>query len=534
MNKFYFYKPPGSVLSWLAGFMALLLVPDFSFGQQMAPAGFNQAVLGKCHCTDNIISPKKGTRFYQSISTFTNYSELQQATGWMLSGKEKTFKSLYFENFHSDIGSSSGQEFFMSVVAINTSVEFTHPDNTYTINLTPCINDAHIFKLPFTLDRSYDILNYDRNFNYKDFDHTSQAYLRIIFLRLALQPDIVLKGLLTEMIDNDGPKLPRFSRFIKIINKKYNISVPEASLDTVKDQTYIPLIFAAIKSKYINPEEVINDEFVSTGQTSHPMNTTEKANLLAILNQFYEGEFDLDNIDDELLRPKYSVELQVKHIGIELSDKVIRAWDVANKRPVLDSNKKTSRSTILAEVSDLEFSSDKGTSAKVKNVCFPTSEISGTGILLNFNHAKMVDIYNQTETGFSKYNYPLFRIVLKPMNKNKPADDVTVAAYDTLITKFSGLLVEDALISIPFKSDTIHTSVKNLIMNNKLISGEIVIKTEQVHDPSNENISINTRIGIMVVNIKELQKTLNNKGIKDLRFDRNKDSVVVFFKKIVK
>ena len=536
-NKFYAFKLQRYVLLCLTGLVSIFLIPHYSFAQQKIPTNSNKTfantptVLENCNCADNVILPKKGTYFYQTIRTFANYHDLKQAMDWLLVDGEKTFNALYFKNFQSDVGGLSGQGSAMTVVAINTLVKFTHLDNTYTINLTPCKSDTHTFELPFVMNRSYDILNYDRDFKYEDFDHSAQAYLRIIFLRLDLHPDVVLTGLLTEMIDNDGPKRLRFNRFIQTSNKKYDISIPRASSNKTKDKTYIPLILKALKAKYINPEEVINDEFILTDPSTHLMNNKEKDNLSGIISEFYDGGFNLDNIDKQMLQPQYRAGVDVKHIGVEISDKVIRSWDIVNKRPILDSNNKPVPSKILAEVPSVEFSSDQGISAKIKSVCFSTSEISGTGIILNFDHSVLVDKSIETETSFSEYNYPLFRIMPKRGEKDKTVDGMTIATYDTLITKFSGLLVNEAKISIPYKSDTINTSVKNLIINNKLISGEINLKIDQSQGVSNESVNLNIGNRIMVVNIKDLQKDLYKKGIKDVHFEITKNYLIILFKK---
>jgi len=529
-----------NILSGLLGLFTLLFVTNYSCAQQKdttksnKTAAHTQTVLANCSCVDNLVLPKKGTVLYQPITALTNYGELTQAMGWSFVEKEKTFKLLYFRNFRGDVDASSAQNFLMTIVAIHTLVKITHPDNTYTINVTPCKNDLHTFELPFSISRSYDILKYDRDFSYKDFDHTAQAYMHVLFLRWGLQPDVVLKGLLAEMIDLDGPKLLGFKSFIQTSNKKYHITIPQASLDKAKDKTYIPLILSALKAKYINPEEVINDEFVLTDPTTHRMNDKEKENLLGIIFEF-DGNlsFSFDNIDKEILQPKYYADVNVKNIGIEISDKIIRSWDVVNKRPLLDSVKKPVPSTILAEIPRLEFSSKEGISAKIKSICLSASEISGTGILLNFDHLEMVDRSVETGTSFSEYNYPLFRIMPKAGQKDKTVDGITVFTFDTLITKFSGLLIDEAKISIPFSGDTLVTGVNNLIINNKLISGRIQFKLDQSQGASDEYVSLAVGNKVMVVKIKDLQQDLYNRGIKDLRFNRTKYYLDIFFKKTV-
>ena len=155
-------------------------------------------------------------------------------------------------------------------------------------------------------------------------------------------------------------------------------------------------------------------------------------------------------------------------------------------------------------------------------------EITGTGITLSFDYADLID--GRNNPNFDKHNYPLF-LLNQPKSKKLNIDGIRILKYDSLINNFSGLLVRAAKIYIPFRNTTITADVKELIINNRLISGSILITIEQLTTDKNPAFKLTAENQTMSTNITEIETCLKKRGLKDLSFQETSHTLFINFKK---
>jgi hypothetical protein len=478
-----------------------------------------------CDCDTKVVHPTSGNFFYPQLQTITNYADFVAVTGWQLPGKEKAFSSLFAKNYMPEVGSGE-QNAILTILSYKSPIKLIHPDDSFTINLTPCVSGNHIFDVPLVVHYSNPVLRYDHRFDYKKFNHSARAYLHL-FIAIGARSEDILKRLLEDKVDNDDNRLTGFSKFIDTVNKKYGLGITIEATDKSIVKQNIPGIIQQIEHKKIKPEIFITNEFIVTDDTQHAINDKEKERLQSAVDDFIHFT-GFDDFDKNFLQPKCNAGAEVKRIDIEINKEVLRKWDDMKRGPVLDSAGKSVRLPILTDVAKLDFSTQQGVDAKITGICPTTAEITGTGITLYLENAELIDKLNHPN--FDEHNYPLF-LLGKPGGKKLNGDGMVIFEYDTLLNNFSGLLVHTAKIYIPFRNNTITGEAQELIVNNKLISGTISIAIHQLPNNKNGEIKLQEGNKTIVTNIREVESSLKKHGITSLKLQKQSNSLYIFFKK---
>lgn len=124
-----------------------------------------------CSCTYH---REKRTVFYPSLDALCNYNNFKKYSGWSHDPLLQNYKNLYYRNFQFST-SNNGGFYSMVLASFRNPVIFYHPENTFGIDFTPCVNNLKIYELPVTVN--YEFL-YGRYFESleKEFDHSAAAY----------------------------------------------------------------------------------------------------------------------------------------------------------------------------------------------------------------------------------------------------------------------------------------------------------------------------------------------------------------------
>ncbi|MDR2204703.1 MAG: hypothetical protein LBE36_00860 [Flavobacteriaceae bacterium] len=228
--------------------------------------------------------------------------------------------------------------------------------------------------------------------------------------------------ILCRMIDSEREILPQalayknkneIESIIAQINKKYKADVVYDDDGEYLD--YIPIV---LSEKKIPFSQFINDIFIKTDDEIRPINETEKTRINNIFNTFSAGNA-MDTVL-KLITPVIRFSSDAEYISLIIDEKMLHQTN----------SQKNTATEILVGISSLTFETKTGFSLQIDKICLPQSEIADTGILISgtSEHAEFVNS--------------------------------------------STLTISDGVkISIPSKG--INTEIKNLKLNNKIISGDI-------------------------------------------------------------
>jgi hypothetical protein len=467
---------------------------------------------------------EKQTRFTPSLETLIPYESFNKMTGWKYSGKENFYESVFFKNLQTS--SNTGNAFYSLTTIAYKPIRIMHPDNTFAINITPCANENKIYELPITINYEHSINKYISDFDYELFDRTTKSYLEVLLNIVGVREEEILNKVLFNY------EMTEIQPFISTVNSKYHT---ELKLDSLNEEESIANILSELKSKNVDFSDFLLKEFILTDNSNHIINDDEQYRMLNIFSEWL-GNITMESID-KIIYPQISATIATKSINIEINENIIRRWNPLRNEPMKEKNGNFISTNILTETSSLNYSTSDGLDVFIKDVCLNSTEIAGTGILLNFNKAQIIGSLKKHYNLLEYYNYPLF--VTDSISEHIGdfgIDNFMRYVYDTLLTNFSGLFIQVATLNIPIKNKVISAQGSNLIINNKLISGTIIFKTEGLSDskniPSKIKFVINESSTIEIT-IEELRQYFRNIGIKDFKFIKEGGQLKMFFKTIL-
>ncbi len=462
------------------------------------------------------------TGFSPTLKTFYSYESFNKITGWKILDSETLFDRVYLKNLQTT--SNIFGSFFSFTAVAYKPIRLIHPDNTFTVNITPCTNENKNSELPLNINYEHLIKKHIPDFDVDLFDKSASSYLKLIVKILGRERSEILNKVLFEN------NLLDIQQFIKNINTKYKTKIKLDSLDQEKSINHIIKEF---ENKKIDLYTFILNEFILSDNTIHKINTDEKTKMENIFREWF-GNSNIDDLDN-VIYPRFSSTINTKNINIEISESVIRKWDVLRNKPVKGLNKKYIPTNILSETSSLTYSISNGLDALITNVCTTPTEISGTKILLNFNNAFLIASKTKNDQLLEYSNYPLFvkDSILIPIH-DMGVDNITKFTYDSLLTNFTGLLILNATLNIPFKTKVINILSSSIILNNKLIAGSFTIPTQDLSNTTitSSKIKIVADKSIIETSIDELRQHFQNNGIKDIKLAIEKGQLRMNFKKM--
>jgi hypothetical protein len=460
-----------------------------------------------CGCTEPALA-KVG--YASRIKDLVEYSAFNKIIGWTQVAPENIYNHIYFRNYYFD---NSWHASFNSLTAIAYQpIRMMHPDSTFALNLTPCTSESKFYELPLTLSYSHGIRQYERNFDDEAFDKTPKAYVVAFMSVLSGREDEILQGLLF------AGEMPNIDGFAEALNSKYGTAV---DLDSLDEEQAIEHILAELQRKEITFSDYILNDWLKPTAPTHQLNAQEKYRL----DEIFGSVMSPDPVArlHEIIYPHVSASFRTKQIGIEISTDILRKWDGIKGQAAKGKSGEFLPPNILATIPELNYKTESGVEAAIQEVCFTRSEIAGTGILLTFNTARLLD-------GKGRHRY--FPSIYWPYNSDYPR--FIPLKVDSLIDNFTGLLIERATISMQLKGHQIQAEVNNLLINNRLIAGTI---TFPFVDNANQRLQSTTiRIKVdptttMEITTDEVAQIFTNLGFTEASFGLDGNVRKLFFSK---
>lgn len=478
-----------------------------------------------CNCNSDEVVEKKG-RYKPPISLLLDYDKFISVSNWTL---ENDYDSIYFTNKYSG--------YRMSLVS-KKPIRITHKNKALTLNITPCNYKNEFYKVPSFI---VDLKERDRRDLIKDFDYSAYAYFDYLTsgtnMRDGIHPNNVLKGILEEQFFhfNDSNTSNEFKSFIKNVNTKYKTNIKEyENLYNEDGINTVDEFIEELENSQIDISNFIVREYILTDTTNHRINKEEKRKLKDIFSINDDAIFK--QIDFKLKNQLYDGYLNENkgnlRVAIEINTDIIKKYYPTTLMPLSDFSGKDITADILAYTNGFRFSNYEKDKMKIDSLCTTMSEITGTGILLEFDNASMVFpkkemSYNYSSSPLDLKNYPLFKNNHEHENKN---DYDYSKLYEPSLTNFTGLMVPNANIQIPINGFMLAVKGKNIIINNQFISGAFEIKKLSKNN-FNSELELATDKSPIKLSKTDLINHFKNIGLRQIKIKMNEDLIQVFFKK---
>ncbi|MDB5087512.1 MAG: hypothetical protein JWR09_1506 [Mucilaginibacter sp.] len=521
---------------YLIGLIIMPLISQRLFAQQTSNLPVKADTIehpfkSDCRCVQNFKLPEQtltaSNYYYPLLKDYATYQQVLEVSGWRLAGGGKTFDAIRCDT-SSIYPDGNGNIGSFSIISDSTALIFTHPDNTFEVNLTPCINTPTMFRMSVSLNY-HPALN---GFDYKNFYHTSRSYLNVLLEGKQMNAGDLLENMLEKMVNNDsGDGMEALNRLIKKINKKYNTGISVSYLNRHR-QDLFPSLVRRIKAKVPDVERFIDNEFVNTGNRPHTINAEEESKLGDIFYECCQG-IDFKHFDRDRLMPQYFADFNTTtHIGININTKILARWNNVKSKPDIDATGNVLPATILADISEAECSTGAGFTGKIHSICSSSSEIAGTGIILDFTQGKLITTNDMAEELLEQNNFPLFEI--KPVTaqytrkKNFQKPEIK---YDSLLTNFSGLVIEDAVLHFSFKNCTLYSDSQTLLVNNKMIAGSMEFNIEPAENGDKKYFKLKNHNQELLTSVPELEGYLKGIGLNQIKLVKTKSTLIIYFKK---
>ena len=374
-----------------------------------------------CSC-QKVETASTTPRYYPLLNQITNYTMFTKFITWKLVGGEDTFNNLFYRGAgQSSNADGSGARRNFTLIARNP-VLFHHPQDSISINLTPC--KAQVYEFDVNAFLSYPINRYMRNYDFeKEFDNYAQSYMEILCATEYLTDRQLVEVIFVSKNEEETKSI------ISQINKKY-----KADVLYDQDREYLDYIPVVLREKEVPLHQFITDMFIKTDDKIRPINEKEKERINKIFNPYFHSIFYTNAINTvkELITPTVNMSSVTEYISFIIDSKMLH-------KP----NNKTVAAEILTHISHFNVDTKKGLTLEIKEICLPQSEIAGTGVLISYTSGNV------------------------------------------RFENSSRLVISNAVnISIPSKELT--AEVKNLNINNQIISGDIIL-------PDNHNADKITR-----------------------------------------
>lgn len=467
-----------------------------------------------CTCT-SYKTISKG-RYIPPLSLWLKYEDFKNASDWTFKNGKEDFDKLYFIDSYSH--GSSSMATLSQIIVSSYPIKLIHPQETFTINLSPFHNEPENYLYKNTLNKYHSRYFNKYNRKYEDFNYSAKAYFDYLNNR---ESNIHLSEFFIKEIE--WWSFERIEMLITTINNKYNTNLDIHYFEKLGFDDYDGDFIGAeelanqLAEPYTLMEDIILNEFVLTDTTAHKINNEEFNTLKKVFDYRYSS---IEKFNAEHIHLQYSINLS-EVIGIEIDPKIIRKFDLKHKKPIQDSLNNFVPPNILIENNGLFYSYKKGVKKyQKKNIlkaCIENSEITGTGVLVDFKKAEIIarKIFPSRfkRKDVEEENYPLL------------LDSVTMK-YDTLITHFSGLKMDTANLDFPFKNKYLKFNAFDIVINNNLITGRVEIPFEVL---KNEKLKIFSKENTLKMSFDELKMFFSDLGFDKLQVLKKNELIEIHF-----
>ncbi len=350
----------------------------------------------------------------------------------------------------------------LRIISLNSPICITEPNNAFTINLTPCANQNGNYVLPVSVYSRPAAVSKFKDLDVKNFQNTTLWYLHFFMQQSRLRPDQMIRVAFKQTAHNYG--MEGVNRAITNINNAYQTGVPLTTEKNYDDSLMICGVLDSLVSKKLRQEYVLNTGFILTEPGVHPPTYYEQYHMEILFEHYCRyGEFDL--FDTRKFFPDYNVDLGIRHAVVEISTKIISPATVKDKAPPLFEE-------IRTNVASASLVNEYGLFIGITRICLPPSVINGTTVAIDFNQATLhADPKQGVSGGFFYDKFPQFALgEVNGADKFSP-ETWKRMDYDTLLTRFCGLIADSARFKIPDGKAALLVKGRDILINNHLVAG---------------------------------------------------------------
>ncbi len=431
-----------------------------------------------CSCT--LKADGNEDKFMQSASSFIDDTPIEKYIGWKLDSGYQLDRNAYLFNFYAQ--PSHGEGFYSFKLYTFKPLKLVHPNNLFTLNLTPCAAEANVNGVPISMGISYGIRKYDPGFEVEKFDSSVSA----IYAILRTVNNTSTEDLLLRAID-EGDGYFDYNKWITHINATYHLTVSKKFTDLYQ---LVNRVIQQLESRKIDLDSFMVKEFVKTGKHTTKIKPEEWQKLCDLFE--YNFERDLPYLY-RFLFPSVNTSATSPFIAYELSTRAISAWnDILHAPDTLNGIIKPSR--ILAQSSEFRLTSDGKSEITVTKWHHNKSAVTGTRAHFKIKEA----MYIGNEQNFLQVFGADFVQLCKDTTVKQKAGYVDGFRFENTkyideLASFQGLLVKDGTMWMEKDSTMIRGNITHLILNNQIIAGTVsfpltvlnngnwLIGTEQAH-----------------------------------------------------
>jgi hypothetical protein len=258
-------------------------------------------------------------------------------------------------------------------------------------------------------------------------------------------------------------------------------------------------------------------------------------NDLGLLEEVFmsvSSDMSLDIIKG-MINPSVRATFDITRMGIDISPSIIRKWDVKKNKPATDPLGFPAATNILARVASLEYSYADGIIPDLISVCASASEISNTGMLINFSEAVLFSTPMQYPDLIDFNHYPFFMSNYNSGNWGEEPSPESEYKMDAEISQFTGLYLTVAQLDIPLRNRIVRATGERILINNNFIAGAMIIPAEDATEFNSVilKVKIKTNDDEIVISLAELEEYFHLIGIRDVLLHMQEGSLVVVFRK---
>jgi len=497
--------------------ISFTIIAIHSMAQAISTVKPAKDTVADCGCPAiKFINP--GLRFYNDLGSRISYESLTKATKWRVKGDKKGFDMLFISNdqFGGEPGYFSDD---ITLVSPRDPIKIIHPDNTFTLNLSPCPNENNYRLFHLWIIYKHPIVADIRDFDISKFDHSTLAYTHLLFKFSKKRPDqmirIAFQGLAARQ---DG--LQQMNKSILAINQEFRAGIPLVNGKNYRDSTVILAIQDSLVSKKLRQENVFTTAFVLSAPGIHQLTYSEQ-DKLETLFQPYCQESAFAIFEKSYINPHMDISFDDGRAVVEISSKIMHSI-----KPALVKNQLFDE--VWITFNSAAYTNEKGMQFRITKACLPPSVITNTSIGVDFSLAELLTDSVQLNEAINYMDYPQF----KAQANNNGSKKVKAAKpdFDNLLKNFTGLFIKQADVKLPYGKETYRLKCAGLLINNKIITGNMIIRFA----PEKSNtVLVDTEQGTTkAFNPTVLVSMLKKSGLNDVFTRVINNQLFIYFKKI--
>ncbi|KAA5532191.1 hypothetical protein F0919_15430 [Taibaiella lutea] len=283
-----------------------------------------------------------------------------------------------------------------------------------------------------------------------------------------------------------------------------------------------------------NGEQGFEDLFIKdldpsnlTIWTSKPINLVYKNKFGLNLtpcksSQNYYEIYAMSKVFGDDREDAFDVTIQLLSIGINISEKVIRRWDTASKKPLLNKGASVSSPILISSAGRKELSlfltGEKGFSRfENTQACMNETEITNTNVGIKLNGMFLFDLSYSTEY----VKYYLGAGIGSYFRK------LGITNVDT--NTFTGIYSGSGSITFPLKDMDIKSDEGNtFILNNDLIAGKVKVKCFRTENNNEVLIPVNNKENKRY-DINKLSAMIQKLGFDKVKTEIQDNNLFIYF-----